>query len=713
MTPLPEPFAWRRQLPIVLGCLALFWLADGLIDALFPGDPLSRLLPALDRRQWSRIFSTALCLLVLVLCALSARRKRGTELSEQLSRIVFESAGAALCLIETQGRAIREANGSFLARYGLSQRDAVGRNFSELVGHLLPEEVQLQLEQSIASGNSASQEISYLGSDGQRIYEEVSDHPMGHPRRGVARVLHVTRDLTALRRSEAALRESEARCRAIFETTGTAMAIIRPDGVLHRVNRDFAALTGHGVQELEGTLPLSAWLSDHDRQVTLPLLLAAGEDVLQGFELQTPDRLGNARTLAGNWAAIAGTKLWVLSLWDVGAQKRAEEALRESRATLAVVQRIARLGNWEWDLTADALSWSEEMYRIFEVEPGQFNPTHDWVLQAIHPEDRERVVQSVNAAIYHKKGYHLDYRILLPGGVVRTISARGEVTYDARGNPLRMVGTNQDVTWRDEAEQALRHSEAKFSKAFHGSPDSIAITRAEDGTYIDVNDAFLDHTGYARDEVIGKNAAQMKLWSDPEARMEMLRLLNRYGRVRNLEVRFRMKSGEIRELLWSADVMEYQGEACLIAISRDVTDQRHLEKELLESDARLFMKHEELVKLFQQMEGIRREWEETMDCLSDIFIVADESGKVRRFNRALETFTGKAHREIVGREFRPFLREHGLEAHLLAPGTELLHERSGKWFVLKRYAFQSAELDGLTREVVIINDTSSLGLRPA
>jgi PAS domain S-box-containing protein len=182
--------------------------------------------------------------------------------------------------------------------------------------------------------------------------------------------------------------------------------------------------------------------------------------------------------------------------------------------------------------------------------------------------------------------------------------------------------------------------------------------------------------------------------------------------VRNLDVRFRVKSGEIRELLWSADVIEYRGEACLIAISRDVTDQRHLEKELLESDARLYMKHEELKNLFHQMEGIRREWEETMDCISDMFILSDQWGKIRRFNRAVETFTGMAHRDIVGRDCFPFLEEHGLKRHLDAPGVELLHEESGKRFVLKRYAFPTTEVDGSTREVVIINDTTRIGLRP-
>ncbi len=711
-----QRWQWQRHLLAASAFFLLFWVGDALIDSLFWGGSFVRELISPDQRElYMRSTSCfLLCVLLSALFLLFERRRRDEiELrrSDDFSRIFFESANDAICVIGTDGMTILGVNGIFLAKFGLTQKEAVGMCFPDLIGsRQLPEEIVIQLAESAGSGIASTHEISYPGTDGEKIYEEISAHPLGHPQQGIDRVLHVTRDITVRRRSEALLKESEARYRAIFENTGTAMAIIRPDGVLRMVNRGFEALTGYDRQELEGTMSLAAFVGDGDREQMLQRISrhASGCTAQQCFELQTVDRFGAVRSMAGNWAPIAGTEQAVISLVDISAQKRVEEALRKSRATLAVAQRIASLGNWEWDLASDTLIWSEEMYRIFAVTPGEFRPSHELAMQAVHPEDRESVTRSVNDAIYNKKGYHLDYRIVLPGGQQRTISARGEVTYDAQGTPLRMVGTNQDVSWRVEAEQAIRSSEEKFSKAFHGSPDSIVITRADDGSYIDVNDAFLNHTGYSRDEVIGRSAAQMRIWADPEARMVMLRLLNRYGHVRNLDVRFRMKSGEIRELLWSADVIEYRGEACLIAISHDVTDQRNLEKELLESDARLFMKHEELVKLFHQMEGIRREWEETMDCLGDLFIVADQSGKIRRFNRAVEVFTGKLHREIVGRDYPGLLDEHGLKGHLEAPGVELLHEPSGKWLVLKRYGFQAAELDGGMREVLIVNDTSAL-----
>jgi PAS domain S-box-containing protein len=713
-----EPFNWKRNLPMTVGSFALFWGADALFDALLWRRSLAAEFFTPDRRELCmRLFcSLTFALLLPALALLLGRRRRlKAELANaaDLTRTFFHSAADAVCIIAVDGLVVLDANQSFLDCYGLTGCSPVGASLPELIGsRQLPEELVVQLAETAGSGAATRQELALSAEDGGLRYLEISIQPVLAPEGAIERILHVSRDVTAQRSSQLLLQESEARYRAIFDHTGTAMAIVRADGILHMVNRGFEAATGFDREELEGHLPLTRFVAEPDRAGLLMRMAARGgaQPDPQPFELQLIDWMGAARTMAANWASIADSDHAVLSLVDIGRQKRVEEALRESRASLAIAQRIARLGNWEWDLITDRLSWSEEMFRIHGLEPGEIQPTQEWMLQSVHPHDREQVVRALNDAIYNKKPYHLDYHIVIAGSLSRSISARGEVTYDAQGNPLRMIGINQDVTWREEAEQALRRSEEKFSKAFHASPDAIVISRVDNGTYIDVNDAFLEHTGYNREEVIGKTSGELQIWADTNARMVVLQLLNRYGHVRNHDVSFRMKSGELRQLLWSADIIEYQDEACLIAVSKDVTDQRQLERELLQSEARLYMKHEELIRLFNQMEGIRREWEETMDCLSDMFIVADELGRIRRFNRALETFTGKTHRDIAGKECLSFLEEHGLKRHLETPGVELLHQETGRWFALKRFAFRSLELEGGTREVVIINDASQARL---
>lgn len=715
-----KPFNWKRHIVVAFSFILLFWVGDALIDALIlrRGSFMAQLAAPNLYELWMRTFYATLLGVFFaslsVLCERSRRVETALRHSDDLSRMFLSSSRDAICVVRTDDYTIANCNGVFLGKYALAEAEAVGRSFPELITRYgLSEQVMSQLSHCVCTATPVISEVSYRTEDGVNRYEEISIHPIGDLQQGVRTVLYAARDITSRRSSQEQLEESEARYRAIFENTGTAMAIVLPDGTLQTVNRGFEDATGLSREELEGKKLWTEFVGscDSDGIAAAP---AAEEPATprRSFEVQLMDRNGAERTMVGNWAPIEGTEQAVLSLVDISAHKEVEEALRESRATLAVAQRIARLGNWDWDLATDTLTWSDEMFRIYDVDPAGFTPSHELVLQAVHPDDRELVIRCVNDSIYNRKSYQMDYRIVLGSGAVRTLSARGEVTYDAQGRPLHMLGTAQDITWRIEAEQALRNSEEKFSKAFHASPDSIVITRAEDGTYIDVNEAFQEITGYKREEVIGRTSTDLQLWADPDARMVMLKLLNEHGHVRNLDVRFRVKSGEIRELLWSADVIEYQGEACLIAISRDVTDQRQMERELLESDARLYMKHEELKNVFHQMEGIRREWEEIMDCISDMFILSDQYGKIRRFNRAVETFTGKAHRDIVGRDCLSFLEEHGLKGHLAAPGIEMLHRETGKWFVLKRHAFPTAEVDGTTREVVIINDTTNIGRRP-
>jgi PAS domain S-box-containing protein len=714
-------FPWKRHFMMAVAVFALMWVGDALMDAVVfnygGGSWLDSLASQEPREIWMRTFSSSLLVLFFLVVEILGERRRRAETalreSGELSSLFLDSTSDAICIVDTRGFRITAANGVFLSKYSLSAPEAHSRRLAELVAAgKIPDVMMAQITDCAASAATMTREICSSSGDGRKHYDEVITQPIGDLERGVDRVLQVIRDITVRRTAEALLRESEARYRAIFENTGTAMAIILPDGTLHMVNKVFEALTGYSRQELEGGMRWTDFLGQGDRERITGGAKEGGALPLQrSFELQAVNRYGESRSMAGNWAPIAGTGQAVLSLVDISAQKQVEQALRESQAGLAVAQRIARLGNWVWDVTTDSLTWSEEMYNIYEVDPARFAPTYDDFLQMLHPEDRDRVIRAINDALYNRKPYHLDFRVVLDGGVIRTMSVGGEVTYDEQGNPLRMVGTNQDVTWRNEAEEALRSSEAKFSKAFRASPDSIVISRVDDGMYIDVNEAFEQITGYSRDEVIGRTSLELQLWAEPDARMVMLRLLNQYGHVRNLEVKFRMKTGEVREVLWSAEVIEYCGEACLIAISRDVTDQRHLERELLESDARLYMKHEELKNLFHQMEAIRREWEEIMDCISDMFILADQWGKIRRFNRAVETFTGKAHRDIVGRDWLPFLENHGFKAHLDSPGEEIVHEETGKRFVLKRYAFPTQDVDGSAREVIIINDTTGISLR--
>ena len=138
----------------------------------------------------------------------------------------------------------------------------------------------------------------------------------------------------------------------------------------------------------------------------------------------------------------------------------------------------------------------------------------------------------------------------------------------------------RDITERKRTEQALRESERKFSTIFRVAPVGISITRPVDGRFMDFNDGFESITGYSRDDVLGRTSVELGLWVDPGDRNRMLAAVRREGRVRDFEAQVRGKSGDCRDLLFSAEMVELRGEACVVVVASDITDRKRAEEKL-------------------------------------------------------------------------------------------------------------------------------------
>ena len=130
------------------------------------------------------------------------------------------------------------------------------------------------------------------------------------------------------------------------------------------------------------------------------------------------------------------------------------------------------------------------------------------------------------------------------------------------------------------AEEAIRISEEKYSKAFRCSPDAIMITRAKDGRIIEVNEGFEKNTGFLTDEAVGHTTFELGLWADVRQRYPLMQSLKKRNYVKDMEIKVRIKSGEIRDCLTSAEPIEINGEHCLITVTRDITQNKKFTDEL-------------------------------------------------------------------------------------------------------------------------------------
>ncbi|NTW98507.1 MAG: PAS domain S-box protein [Geobacteraceae bacterium] len=201
------------------------------------------------------------------------------------------------------------------------------------------------------------------------------------------------------------------------------------------------------------------------------------------------------------------------------------------------------------------------------------------------PEDRERAhanITLMHQGVFTGPG---EYRGLHSTGSVFDIEANAEFIRDSTNQPTGMVFIVRDITERKRAIDALKESEEHFKLTFYTSPDSINITRLEDGLYIDINEGFTRMSGYTREDVIGKTAIEINIWYYPEDRQEMIRRLKETGYCENFETMFRKKDGSTIIGFFSARIISLNGIPHLISVTQDITERKRAEKALFESES--------------------------------------------------------------------------------------------------------------------------------
>jgi len=355
---------------------------------------------------------------------------------------------------------------------------------------------------------------------------------------------------------------------------------------------------------------------------------------------------------------------------EITERKQAEEALRASEQRLNRSQEIAHLGSWELDLINDRLTWSDEVYKIFGLQPQEFAASYEAFLEAVHPDDRAAVDDAYLSSVQDgKDGYEIEHRVIRrSNGVIRFVHEKCDHFRNEDGQIIRSVGMVHDITERRRAEAALRQSEENFSKAFKSSPAALLISRLADGRFMEVNESYSAIVGYERNELLGQLTTDFNIYLMPTDRQAIVERLQASGSLHNFETKVRHCSGAVRHVVAALELITFNGEACILTHLLDITERKLAEEALRAARDELELRVEERTKeLAVANEGLLNEIAEreeierqlriqttAMEAAADGILITDRQGNIQWTNPALAQISGYNREDLIGHSTRVF-----------------------------------------------------------
>ena len=266
---------------------------------------------------------------------------------------------------------------------------------------------------------------------------------------------------------------------------------------------------------------------------------------------------------------------------DVEALQRALHEREASQTQVELALEASGAAQWEWRIGEQRMVLSERFFRQLDYAPGAFPATFEQWRSMLHPDDAEQAVETAMAAARSASGSYVnEYRMRDAHGHWRWLLSRGRVVRRGpRGEPLLMVGSHLDIDTLRRQQLALLESHERFQKIYQTTPDAMGINRLSDGAYLDVNEAFVRLTGYAREEALGRTSKDLGIWARPEQRRALVEAFQRDGQVDSMEMVVRRKDGQLIHGLMSVRPLPGQGQDCVLFIYRDISERQRLRSE--------------------------------------------------------------------------------------------------------------------------------------
>ncbi len=479
---------------------------------------------------------------------------------------------------------------------GIPSDDYIGKTIDELgAPEHLSQKWNDAVDKAFETGKETEVEIS-VGEGASLLTIESKIVPEIVEQGNVTTVITISRDITERKRNEDLLREQEQYLQSIFNGIGIAVFVVdvaKKRFCFSKLNRLYKIIidrfgikdfTGKYLDELYHTLPPG--ILDTAKKNFIRCVETGGEieyeapgPFIDGVQTYFLTRLSPMKDAGGRVYRIIGSTM------DITSRVQSEKKLKLSEercriissisADYAYCNRLIREGSLEpvWHIGS--------FDHITGYTPEELYQLGGWS-SLIHPDDIPKAKEYVEKLLAGDEA-SITARIITKSGEHRWIQDRGKPWMDEKsGRVIGTYGAAVDVTERKKLEKESRISEERFRKIFETEDVAIALSRAEDGIYLEANPGFIKITGYSYDEIIGKSSRELNFMSD-SYRRNLAAGLKKYGFLKNQELTYPTKSGEQKTILFCISPINLDNTQCFLAVMTDITERNNVlrEKEVL------------------------------------------------------------------------------------------------------------------------------------
>ncbi|WP_440945069.1 PAS domain S-box protein [Methanosarcina sp. T3] len=474
--------------------------------------------------------------------------------------------------------------------------------------HVLPEDramVDEKFHEAMTACSDWNFECRIRRADGEVRWIWASGRHRMDATGNVRRMSGIVQDITERKQAEEALKHSEKQYRTLGDTIPYGVWLTDAAGYCTFVSTSFLELVNMSMEQVQkfGWLHL---LPPEDVQPTIDHWLhcvQTGEDFEREHRFRAKDGtyrnvLAIGRPIKDEEGQIAE---WVGFNLDITERKQMEDALKrardsleakvkertaelenaynslkESERSLAEAQKMAHLGNWNWDIVSDKIYCSDEFYRILGISPLK-SLSHNDTLSIVHPDDKDCLANAIKEAL-NGKPYNIDYRIILDNGEERIVHSQAEVIFDEKSIPVQIRGIVQDITERKRAEEKIK----TLADAVESSDDAI-ITESFDGIITSWNKAAEQIYGYSAEEILGKSVSILEPDDIKGEIKQLIEKVQQGDKIQHHETLRLKKDGTIINvsITLSPIFNTYRKLVAISAIVRDITDRKKAENTLL------------------------------------------------------------------------------------------------------------------------------------